>query len=47
MQPNWTDEDTKIIKEYEKLKKEGKIKNFVIIPRFVWVLSGIQVDTLL
>ncbi|MDR4491419.1 MAG: hypothetical protein R2685_11050 [Candidatus Nitrosocosmicus sp.] len=31
--PEWTDEDTKIIEQYEKDKKEGKIKEYVLIER--------------
>ncbi|MER5174609.1 MAG: hypothetical protein ABJB76_01090 [Candidatus Nitrosocosmicus sp.] len=32
-QTEWTEEDTKIIEQYEQRVKEGNIKEFVIIAR--------------
>jgi hypothetical protein len=32
-QPKWEERHTKIIQEYEKRKKEGKVSEMVIIPR--------------
>lgn len=31
--PEWTDEDTQIIKDYERRKKEGTLKEYVLIER--------------
>jgi hypothetical protein len=31
--PEWTEEDTKIIQEYEDDRAKGNISDFVIIPR--------------
>ena len=31
--PIWTDKHTKIIEEYERLKREGKIKEMIIITK--------------
>ena len=39
MEPLWTDKHHKIIEEYERRKKEGTLKEFVIIPRTINISS--------